>query len=254
MPSVASDRVVLITGANEGIGYHMLTTLVANGYRCAGLDVNGGNLKSRQEAEPERVRYYECDVTDADSVQDAVSGVIDAWGRIDILVNNAGIANFAPFTELPTEETRREFEVNYFGCQRTIRAVLPQMRSQGSGIIHTMSSGVALGGHPGMTGYASTKGAIEGLARSLRLELRDENIVCTLMQPPMSDTKMTTNLGWPDWILNDPAEVGRKLAEKIESTDPVIYADWQTKLGLYLIQRLPFLWRKAIERFVDVHE
>lgn len=251
MVSLVNNRVVLITGANEGIGYHMLTTLVANGYRCAGLDVKGGNLKSRQEAEPERVRYYECDVTNADNVQDAVSGVINAWGRIDILVNNAGIANFGPFTELPIKETRREFEVNYFGCQRTIRAVLPHMRSHGSGIIHNMSSGVALGGHPGMTGYASTKGAIEAFTRSLRLELRDEDIACTLMHPPMSDTKMTTDLGWPDWILNDPAEVGRKLAEKIESTDPVIYADWQTKIGLSLIQRLPFLWRKATERFVD---
>lgn len=252
METSSGGRVVVLTGANEGIGFYMLTTLVANGYRVAGLDVNGGNLESLRETEPERVRYYECDVTGSDDVRDAISGVIDAWDRIDILVNNAGIANVAPFADQPIEETRSEFEVNYFGCQRTIRAVLPHMRSQGAGIIHNVSSGAALGGHPGMTGYASTKGAIEAFTRSLRLELRDENIACTLMQPPMSATRMTAELGYPDWMLNDPADIGRKLAGKIESTGPVVMADWQTKVGLYLIQRFPSLWRKATKRFVTL--
>jgi len=252
MPSRTKDRVVLITGANEGIGYQMLTTLVEDGYRCAGVDVHGENLEPRQRADPDRVRYDECDVTDSDSVRDAVSGVIDAWDRIDILVNNAAIANFGPFTELPIEETRREFEVNYFGCRRTIRAVLPHMRSRGSGIIHNVSSGVALGGHPGLTGYASTKGAIEAFTRSLRQELRDENVVCTLMHPPMTDTGMTTDLDWPDSMLADGADVGRKLAAQIESTDPVIYTDWQTRIGLALIRRFPFLWQQATDRFVDI--
>lgn len=252
MPPPDSDpaRVVVITGANEGIGHHMLRSLVADGYRVACLDVDGANL----EASPETVRYIECDVTDTTAVHDAIDEVIGTWNRIDILVNNAGVAAVGPFSDRPIEETRREFEVNYYGCQRTIRAVLPHMRARGGGIIHNMSSGVALGGHPGMTGYASTKGAIEAFTRSLRLELREENVACTLMQPPMSDTRMTAGLGWPEWMLNDPAAVGRKLAGKIESTDPVIYADRQTRIGLGLIRRFPSLWRWATDRFVDVDE
>lgn len=109
-------------------------------------------------------------------------------------------------------------------------------------------------GHPGLSGYASTKGAIEALVRSLRLELQHENVACTVMHPPLTDTRSASELGYPDSLLNDPADVGRKLAGKIESTDRVITADWQTKVGLYLSQRLPYLVEKGTERFVSVGE
>lgn len=245
-------RVVVITGANRGIGYHMLGTLVDDGYRVAGLDVDGESLEPLQDAHPDRVRYEDCDVTEADDVEAAIAAVVDAWGRVDILVNNAGIARFDRFEKLSLDDARREFEVNYFGAQRTIRAVLPQMRRQGVGIIHNVSSGVALGGHPGMTGYAATKGALEAFVRSLRAELRDENVAVTLMQPPMTASRMTEDIGYPDWLLNDPADVGRKLAGKIESTETVIVADWQTKIGLTLIDLLPSIWRSATDRVADL--
>jgi NAD(P)-dependent dehydrogenase (short-subunit alcohol dehydrogenase family) len=254
MATASDGRVVVLTGANGGIGYHMLRTMVADGYRVAGLDIDGDNLEPLQETDPGQVRYYDCDVTDAEDVDAAVADVIDTWGRIDILVNNAGIAAVAPFEKHSIEETRREFEVNYFGYQRMIRAVLPQMRAQGGGLVHNVSSGTALGGHPGMTGYASTKGAIEALVRSLRLEFDDEDIAFTLMHPQMVATRMTADLDYPEWVLSEPAEVGRKLAGKIESTAPVIVTDWQTKFGLYLIQRVPWLWRKATVRCTDLPE
>lgn len=180
--------------------------------------------------------------------------MVDTWDRIDILVNNAGIATVAPFEEQSVAETRRAVEVHYFGYQRMIRAVLPRMRAQGGGLVHNVSSGTALGGHPGMTGYASTKGAIEAFVRSLRLEFDDEEIAVTLMHPPMSATRMTADLDYPVWFLSEPAEVGRKLAGKIESTGPVIMTDWQTKIGLSLIRRFPWLWRKGTARFTDLAE
>ncbi|WP_227379740.1 SDR family NAD(P)-dependent oxidoreductase [Haladaptatus halobius] len=111
------------------------------------------------------------------------------------------------------------------------------------GIIHNVSSGAGLVGHPGLSGYASTKGAIEALVRSLRLELQHENVACTLMHPPLSSTRSATELGYPESLLSDPADVGRKLAGKIESTSRVITADWQTKVGLCLPQRVP-TWSK----------
>lgn len=245
------DRVVVITGANAGIGYHMTAALVGDGYRVAGLDIDGENVDSLREAAPERVEFYECDVSRTDDVERAISGTLDRWDRVDILVNNAGVANFAPFEEQSLEDTRREFDVNYFGCLRTTRAVLPHMRARDEGIIHNVSSGTALGGHPGLTGYASTKGAIEAFTRSLRIELRHENVSCTLMHPPVTDTRMTAELGYPEWMLNDPATVGRALAGKVESTAPVITADLQTRVGLYLIRHFPSLWQRGIDRFVD---
>lgn len=251
MSSSESRRVVLITGANEGIGYHMLTSLIEDGYRVAGLDINGENLQSLQGRYPERVRFLECDVTEDADVEAAVETIIDEWGQIDILVNNAGIFNFDLFEDQTLEDTKREFEVNYFGYVRLIHAVLPHMRERNEGIIHNVSSGAGLVGHPKLSGYAATKGAIEAFVRSLRLELRYGNVSCTLMHPPLTSTRSAAELDYPASYLSDPADVGRKLAGKVESTDTVITADWQTKAGLYLSQRLPYMVRKGTERFVS---
>ena len=247
-------RVVVVTGANEGIGYHLLTALLEDGYRVAGLDVDGGRLRPLEESRPDRVEFHDCDVTSDDDVRAAVDGVVERWGRIDVLVNNAAIFDFAPFEEQTIDDTRREFEVNYFGYVRTIRAVLPHMRARDEGIIHNVSSGVAFVGHPGLSGYASTKGAIEALARSLRLELQHENVSCTVMHPPLTNTRSAAEIGYPAFAMSDPADVGRKLAGKIESTGPVVVADRKTKVGLYLARRFPALVRRGTERFVPDRE
>ncbi len=215
MSSSKSRRVVLITGANEGIGYHMLTALVEEGYQVAGLDINGENLQSLQKKYSERVRFLECDVTEGADIETAVETIIDEWGRIDILVNNAGIFNFALFEDQTLDDMKREFEVNYFGYVRLIHAVLPHMRERNEGIIHNVSSGAGLVGHPKLSGYAATKGAIEAFVRSLRLELQHENIACTLMHPPLTSTRSAAELGYPESYLSDPANVGRKLADRV---------------------------------------
>jgi short-subunit dehydrogenase len=144
--------------------------------------------------------------------------------------------------------------VNYFGYVRLLHAVLPHMRERNGGIIHNVSSGAGLVGHPGLSGYASTKGAIEALVRSLRLELQHEDVACTVMHPPLSNTRSAAELGYPESYLSDPADIGRKLAGKIESTDRVITADWKTAVGLYLSQRIPSIVKKGTQRFVPPNE
>ena len=113
-----------------------------------------------------------------------------------------------------------------------------------------MSSGAGLVGHPYLSGYASTKGAIEALVRSLRLELRDTGVSVTLVHPPLTNTRSAATIGYPASLLSDPAEVGRNLANRIESTGPVVYADLQTRVGLAVSKRFPFLVAKGTERFV----
>ena len=252
--SASTEGHVVITGANEGIGYHMLGTLLERGYRVAGFDINGDQVRSLQEKHPERVRFVECDVTSDDDVEAAVEGLIDEWGRIDILVNNAAILNFGFFEDQTLADAKRVFEVNYFGYVRTIRAVLSHMRARNKGIIHNVSSGVGRVGNPGLSGYASTKGAIESLTRSLRLELQHENVACTIMHPRLAKTRSATTLGYPESQMSDPEYVGRKLAGKIESTHPVIYTDWVTKVGLAVAQRFPYLVKKSTERFLTERE
>lgn len=254
MASPRVGPVVVLTGANQGIGSHLLQALVDNGYRVAALDVEGDRIQKIQERSPDQVQFHECDVSEANQVDTAVAEVCDQWDRIDILVNNAAVATFAPFDEQSAADTRREFEVNVFGYLHLIRAVLPQMRARSGGVIHNMGSATGDVGHPGLAGYAATKGAIAALTRSLRLELRDTGVSCTLMLPPTTDTRMSAELGYPQWMVSEPADVGRKLASKIESTEPVITPDWQTSLGRTLVRRVPALWETLTDRYVDFGE
>ncbi|MEF8825887.1 MAG: SDR family NAD(P)-dependent oxidoreductase, partial [Halapricum sp.] len=150
--------------------------------------------------------------------------------------------------------TRREFDVNVFGYLEMIRAVLPHMRARGGGIIHSVGSPTGDIGHSGLSGYAATKGAIKGLTRSLQMELQGTGVSCTLMLPPTTDTRMVADLGYPEWMLASPETVGRKLAGKIDSTDPVITPDRRTAFGLYLFERIPWLWQTITERYVDAPE
>lgn len=242
---------IVVTGANRGIGYQLSRALAEDGHRVAALDLSGENVRSLRAEGPGEVRYYDCDVTDDEAVDATVNGVLDEWGRIDILVNNAGIARPGLFREQSTADVRREFEVNFFGYRRLIRAVLPGMLERGAGIIHNVGSGTADTGHPGLSGYAATKGAIKALVRSLRLELRDTGVSCTLMVPPSTRTGMIADLDYPAWMTVSPEEVGRGLASEIHSTRAVVTPDRKTRLGLAVTRSVPALWRRLTADVVD---
>lgn len=254
MQSTDAGRIVVVTGANEGIGYHLLRGLLEEGYRVAGLDVNVGALEALQSENPASVRSVECDVAVDGDVEAAIERVLEEWGRIDVLVNNAAELNVGFFDEQTMADLRRTFEVNYFGYVRTIRAVLPHMRERGEGTIHNVSSGVAAVGNPGLTGYGSTKSAVESLGRSLRHELRHEDVACTIVQPRLARTRSAEVLGYPESRTVEPAYVGRRLAGRIEATRPVIYTDWVTRLGLTAVRWFPSLVRRGTERFLEERE
>ena len=243
-----NNYVVIVTGADNGIGFHLTASLLEMGYNVAGLDLTGGNLAALQTAHPDRLLFCRCDVTDDAQVAAAVRAVVERWGRIDVLVNNACLAIFKPFEEKSLEETRREFEVNYFGYVRMIAAVLPQMKAQGGGIIHNVGSGVGITGFPGIYGYASTKGAIEALTRTLALELAPYGICVNLMHPPLTNTRSASPLGVPPQAMADPAEVGRRVARKILSTQPVITPDFKTSAYLLLARRFPDALGRLFDR------
>ena len=251
MSASEDPRVVVATDANGGIGLNLSRALLEDGRRVACLDVDGSNVRGLEERFRDTARYYDCDVTSTDDVERVVGGVLEEWGHVDVLANNAATPTFAPFEDQSLEDLREAFEVNYFGYVRTIRAVLPHMRARGHGIIHNVTSGAGRVGHPGLSGYASTKGPIEGLTRSLRLELQHEAVSCTLMHPPLTNTPSAAAIGYPASTLSDPEDVGRKLASKIDSTGPIVAADRKTRVGLALAERFPILFRKGTERFVE---
>ena len=234
-------EVVIITGANRGIGYAMTQQLLADGFRIAAFDIEKDQLKALHEQYPDTLRVYVCDVTDREQVYESVADVAGQWGGVDVLVNNAVLAVFEPFETRPLEKTRREFEVNYFGALHMIHAVLPYMKKQQGGIIHNVSSGVGITGFPGIYGYASTKGALESLTRTLALELKTYGITVNLMHPPLTNTRSASPLGVPVQVMDDPQKVGSKLAEQILSTKGVIVPDFRSRAYIFLAYRFPRL-------------
>jgi NAD(P)-dependent dehydrogenase (short-subunit alcohol dehydrogenase family) len=223
--------VVVITGANSGIGLALAGALQAVGCRVAGLDLSGENLTG--------IKFLQCDVTDRAQVEASVAAILAEWGRIDILVNNACLALFAPFEGKSVEDTKREFAVNYYGYINLIGAVLPHMKSRRRGIIHNLSSTVGICGFPGVSGYASTKGAIEALTRTLALELAPYGITVNLVHPPLTRTPSSTPLGIPAQLMADPAVVGRKLARKIGSTKALVTPGVAEVIGVFMTRLMP---------------
>jgi len=239
MSSPLKSPVVIITGAGNGIGFFLARSLLEDGFRVAALDVSGENLVPLRETYAELLRYHQCDVTDTAQVKAAVDSVIAEWDAIDILVNNACLAVFSPFEQRNPDDFRREMEVNYFGYLRMIWAVLPHMKARGQGIIHNVSSSVGITGFPGVSGYASSKGAIEAMTRTLAIELEPLGITVNLIHPPLTHTKSAAPLGVPPQAMEDAVHVGRKLARKIQSTSTIITPDFKTAAGLFVTRHFP---------------
>ena len=242
-----TDRVIVITGANNGIGLAMTRALRDTNDRIAGLDLATDKLESLA-SNSDHVRPYRCDVTDQERTREVVADVVRVWERVDVLVNNACLCLLKPYLARTQEEIRREFEVNYFGYLNMIDAVLPVMGEQGRGVIHNVSSGVGITGYPGISGYASTKGAVEALTRTLDLELADLGITVNLMHPPLTRTRSSAPLGVPPQMMADLEEVGRKLARKVGQTRPVLTPDLQTRLGIAANQHFPVLMGRFLAR------
>src|SRR3954454_16659898 len=186
--AVETERVALVTGASSGIGEAAGRALVD-----AGFTVYGTSRKAVAGEERDGVVFLPLDVTDDASVGAAVHDVLRRSGRIDVLVNNAGVGVAGAAEESSIEQARALFETNVFGAIRMTRAVLPQMREQGSGRIINVSSVLGFLPAPFMALYAATKHAIEGYSESLDHEVREQGIRVLLVEPGYTNTSFDSN-------------------------------------------------------------
>jgi len=240
------NRTILITGANNGIGLAMTKALLEMGDRVGALDLKTENLPSSPN-----LLAFVCNVTDPLRVQTVVDEVVEQWGGVEILVNNACLALFTRFEERTLEDIRGEFEVNYFGYLHLIQAVLPVMKKLGHGVVHNLSSGVGYTGMPGMSGYTSTKRAIEALTRTLALEYASQGIVFNVMHPPLTRTQSAAGFGIPPEMMADPEAVGRGLAKLVGKTRPVLAAGFVNNMQLWMSYHLRFLMGRMMSMLAD---
>jgi NAD(P)-dependent dehydrogenase (short-subunit alcohol dehydrogenase family) len=183
-----TGQVALVTGASSGIGEAAAHELLA-----AGFTVYGTSRKAAAGEERDGVVFLPLDVTDDQSVADAVLWVLGRSGRIDVLVNNAGLGVTGAAEESSIEQARALFETNLFGSIRMTRAVLPQMRERGSGRIINLSSVLGLLPAPFGALYAATKHAMEGYSESLDHEVREHGVPVLLVEPAYTRTSFDAN-------------------------------------------------------------
>jgi NAD(P)-dependent dehydrogenase (short-subunit alcohol dehydrogenase family) len=183
------EKVAVVTGGASGIGLALAETILSYGAKNIVLaDFNSENLK-RETARlnlvyPGKVLGLYCNVTNEDEVNGMIQQATQFGdGRIDLLFNNAGAGFGGFFDEQTNEDWQKAFALNFFGALYGIRAVLPVMRSQGSGHIVDIISGIAFYPMAFQTMYSATKAALNGLTLALRYELWDENIRVTSATP-----------------------------------------------------------------------
>src|SRR5438874_13527571 len=186
--AVETGRVAVVTGASSGIGEAAAQELVG-----AGFTVYGTSRKAAAGETRGGVVFLPLDVTDDESVADAVREVLGRSGRIDVLVNNAGLGITGAAEESSIEQARALFDTNLFGSMRMTRAVLPQMREQGGGRIINISSVLGLMPAPFGALYAATKHAIEGYSESLDHEVREHGVRVLLVEPAYTRTSFDAN-------------------------------------------------------------
>lgn len=172
-----SDKTVLITGASSGIGKAIAEFLQERGYRVYGTSRNPQNYPNS------KIELVALEVTDTDSIQKAVQQVIEKENKIDVLINNAGVGITGALEEIPSEQIKKNFETNLFGPIEVIRAVLPQMRKQRSGLIINITSIAGYMGLPYRSVYSASKGALELITEALRMEVKQFGIEVTNVAP-----------------------------------------------------------------------
>ena len=196
--------VVFITGASSGIGAAAVDVFAAAGYDVVLAARRKERLEQAAAAAAGKFPQRQfvpvvCDVAFDTSVEAAFGTVKDRFGKLDVLINNAGYGVYGSFAETSLDNFRQNMETNYFGVIRCTQAALPLLRAAaaassrkwGAAIV-MVSSIIGRRAMPTMSSYCATKFALEGLSEALRVELRDEHISVSVVNPGVTDTEFGT--------------------------------------------------------------
>jgi len=173
-------KVVLITGASQGIGAACAREFRSRGARLSLTARSEDKLKEVADAD---AAVTAGDITDASVRSRVVERTIQRFGRIDILINNAGVGLYSPAWKAPLDEAHAMFELNFFAPLAMIQLVTPHMREQRSGMIVNIGSIAGKVTLPWFTLYSATKFALGALTEGLRMELAGDGIRTMVVCP-----------------------------------------------------------------------
>ncbi len=172
------EKVVLVTGGSSGIGAATAKILASEG-----MKVYAGSRRGTFKDAVEGVLPVVLDVNDEALTEKVVADIVAKEGRLDAVVCCAGMGIFGPVEGTSDDEARSQFETNYFGALKTIRACLPVFRKAGGGRIITIASVMSVLQLPFQGYYSSAKAALLSISQSLSMELRGTGIECCCILP-----------------------------------------------------------------------
>jgi 3-oxoacyl-[acyl-carrier protein] reductase len=198
-------KIALVTGAGKGIGRSIALALASEGIHVglvARTENDLQNVAAEVKALDVKAAFAAADVSNIESVNQAVESIQKELGNVDILINNAGIASFGKFLELEPAEWENQVKVNLFGVYYVTRAVLPQMIERKTGYIINIASTAGLKGSPLTSAYSASKFGVMGLTDSLMQEVRKHNIRVTALTP----STVVTDLAKSGNLINNNEE------------------------------------------------
>ncbi|MBV7327984.1 glucose 1-dehydrogenase [Chloroflexi bacterium TSY] len=195
-------KTAIVTGGNRGLGKEMAHALASAGAQVAIVCRSAERASNAAEAittETNAIcRGYACNVTQQEQVYSLIGNVLTDFGQIDVLINNAGINIRGPIDELTLEEFQEVQQINVTGPWLMCRAIAPHMKERRYGRVINVGSTLSIISMPDRTPYASSKGAILQMTRTLSLEWAPHNITVNAMLPGPFATEMNQS------IMDDP--------------------------------------------------
>ncbi|TYR79568.1 3-oxoacyl-ACP reductase FabG [Priestia megaterium] len=205
------DKVAIITGAANGLGFEAARIFAREGAKVALVDYDeklGKQRAAELREEGGDATFFQVNVADRDNVDGMVSEVIRCYEKVDILINNAGITRDAMLTKLSMEDFQAVINVNLTGVFNCTQAVVPHMIAQGKGKIISTSSVSGVYGNVGQTNYAAAKAAVVGMTKTWAKELGRKGINVNAVAPGFIETNMV-------------ATVPEKVIDHVKSTIPL---------------------------------
>lgn len=239
-----SGKVVLITGAAQGIGLGTARAMHARGASVALVDLDAGAVSEAAASVGERALGIAGDVTDGDSLAAAVAATVERFGGLDVAVANAGISPPGTTARVYDEGLwEKVIDVNLLGSWRTVRAALPEVVPR-RGQIVLVSSIYAFTNGTFVSPYAASKAGVEQLGRALRVELGSHGVTSTTAYFGFVDTAMVKAAVQDDplgkrfhelipWFLHKtitPDQAGNALADAVERRAVSMFAPRRWRL------------------------
>jgi NAD(P)-dependent dehydrogenase (short-subunit alcohol dehydrogenase family) len=222
-----ANAVVVVTGANRGIGASLVRELAARGARRVYAAARRpDSLPSVEAAYHGVIVPLILDVTDPAEIAAAAEAAPD----VTLLINNAGIMTRGSVLDADLDDVERELAVNFLGPLRTARAFVPLIEANGGGAVVNLLSVLALAPAPSTAAYCAAKAAADSATRSLRAQVAARNITVHGVYPAFVDTDMAAGI---DTAKADPADVARATLDAVEqgvsdvTPDPVAADLWR---------------------------